>query len=120
MVKALKGNAINGHFFYEIAGKLKRFDQSNIQEFVDRIPRALAKNIARHIDGQATLVPIPNAHVVASDSPDFAPLSWPRLSPRIAEERSKSLRHLFLPSRRRPREKEGRATNIISSRRIES
>ena len=38
----------------------------------------------------------------------FAPLSWPRLSRRIAEERSKSLRHLFLPSRRRAREKEGR------------
>jgi predicted amidophosphoribosyltransferase len=63
MVKALKGEPLNGYFDYEIAGKVRRFDQSNVQAFVERIPRALARMIARHLDVRATLVPIPNANV---------------------------------------------------------
>jgi hypothetical protein len=50
------------------------FDQSNVQEFVDRIPRALARLIARHVNGPATIVPIPNAHVTAPNTPNFRTL----------------------------------------------
>jgi hypothetical protein len=75
MVKALKGEAINGYFEHEIAGKLRRFDQTNIQEFLARIPRALASTIARHVSGNAILVPIPNAHVTKPDEPRFPTLA---------------------------------------------
>lgn len=77
MVKALKGQPFNGYFEYEIAGKLRRFDNSNVQEFVDRIPRALARMIGRQLEGPATLVPIPNAHVTIA-TPDFRTLELAR------------------------------------------
>jgi hypothetical protein len=74
MVKALKGDPTNGYFEVEIGGKITRFDQSNVATFVQRIPRALAKMIKRHVDGVATIVPIPNSHVTGIGSPDFKTL----------------------------------------------
>lgn len=74
MVKALKGDQINGYFEHKIAGKTRRFDQTNIQEFLDRIPRAVAKLIARHVNTKATIVPIPNSHVIDVETPDFRTL----------------------------------------------
>jgi hypothetical protein len=71
MVKALKGDPINGYFEHKIAGKLRRFDQSNITEFVDRIPPALFRLIMRHHDEPATIVPIPNSHVIAPNTAGF-------------------------------------------------
>jgi predicted amidophosphoribosyltransferase len=41
---------------------------------VERIPRALAKMIKRHVDGPVTLVPIPNSHVTGVAAPDFKTL----------------------------------------------
>ena len=79
MVKALKGDPINGYFNYIVAGQNKRFDQSNIKEFVDRIPPALARMIARQVDGPATLVPVPNSHVTAIDTPNFRTLELAKL-----------------------------------------
>jgi hypothetical protein len=74
MVKALKGDTINGYFHAKIADKNTRFDQSNAADFVKRIPLALAKMIARHVEGPATIVPIPNAHVTDPAIPDFRTL----------------------------------------------
>ena len=74
MVKALKGDPINGYFEHTIAGKVRRFDQNNIQQFLDRIPRVMAKSIARHVSTEATIVPIPNSHVTDPRTPDFRTL----------------------------------------------
>jgi hypothetical protein len=74
MVKALKGDLINGYFEHTIAGRVRRFDQANIQEFLDRIPLAMAKLIARHVSTKATVVPIPNSHVVDVQSLNFRTL----------------------------------------------
>jgi hypothetical protein len=74
MVKALKGYPIKGYFDIKIAGQMRRFRQDNIGEFVERIPRALAKNIARQQIGPATLVPIPNSHVTSASTPNFKTL----------------------------------------------
>ena len=71
MVKALKGDPINGYFEHKIAGKVRRFDQTNIKDFLDRIPPAMAKLIARHVSTKATIVPIPNSHVVDVQSINF-------------------------------------------------
>jgi hypothetical protein len=74
MVKALKGDQINGYFEHKIAGKVRRFDQANIKEFLDRVPPALAKLMARHVSTKATIVPIPNSHVVDVQSLNFRTL----------------------------------------------
>jgi hypothetical protein len=71
MVKALKGDPINGYFYHTIAGVRRRFDQNNVGEFVDRIPHGLATNIARQQVGRASLVPIPNSHVTSVKTPNF-------------------------------------------------
>lgn len=74
MVKALKGDVINGYFEIPIAGKVTRFDQNNVHNFVARIPPALAKHIMRHCDGPATIVPIPNSHIVSPSTQGFKTL----------------------------------------------
>jgi hypothetical protein len=78
MVKGLKKEPLKGWFEYEVAGKTRRYDQSNIQQFVDRIPPALARLIALHVSDPATLVPIPNAHVTSPSSEDFRTLELAR------------------------------------------
>jgi hypothetical protein len=78
MVKALKGEPINGWFEHEVAGKLRRYDQSNVQAFLDRIPRALARQIARQFEGRATIVPIPNSHVTSTATDGFRTLDLAR------------------------------------------
>jgi len=42
MVKALKGDPIKGYFSSVVGGVWRKYDQSNVHEFVERIPRALA------------------------------------------------------------------------------
>jgi predicted amidophosphoribosyltransferase len=74
MVKALKGDPIKGYVEANIKGKNVRFNQSNAADFVKRIPPTLAKLIKRHVEGPATIVPIPNSHVVSVDAPDFKTL----------------------------------------------
>jgi hypothetical protein len=75
MVKALKGDPINGYFVLKIAGVDRTFDQSNIDKFLERIPRALARTIALHLETPATIVPIPNAHVTDPGDADFRTLA---------------------------------------------
>jgi phosphoribosylpyrophosphate synthetase len=74
MVKALKGEPISRWFDYKIGNVMRRFDESNLHEFVERIPRALARHIERHFDQPATLVPIPNACVTSLQSKGFKTL----------------------------------------------
>jgi hypothetical protein len=74
MVKALKGDPINAYFTVPVGGVLRRFNQSNVGEFVERIPRALGGMIARHVEGAATIVPIPNSHVTSITTPGFKTL----------------------------------------------
>jgi hypothetical protein len=89
MVKALKGDSINGYFDFKIGGKTRRFDQSNVEEFVERIPRALARMIARHHVGEGTIVPIPNSHVVSATTPKFKTLELAR---KVAEHSDENLK----------------------------
>jgi hypothetical protein len=89
MVKALKGEPIKGYFEHKVGGILRRYNQSNVGDFIDRIPRALAKLIARHVNGPATIVPIPNAHVIAPETPDFRTLELARA---VADQSGGTLR----------------------------
>jgi len=82
MVKAIKGDPIKGYFHSRVGGTWCKYDQTNVTNFVDRIPRALAINIQRHHDGPATIVPIPNSHVISTTTPDFKTLE---LAQKIAE-----------------------------------
>jgi predicted amidophosphoribosyltransferase len=74
MVKALKGDPINGYFYLKVGSQNRRYSQANIDEFLARIPRALWKMIQRKIDGQASLVPIPNSHVTDVNDDNFKTL----------------------------------------------
>jgi hypothetical protein len=82
MVKAVKGRPITHPFHFKVGGQLRRFDQKNIEEFVERVPRALAKMLKRHVSGSATIVPIPNSHVTDVDDDGFRTLE---IAEKIAE-----------------------------------
>lgn len=71
MVKALKGDDIKGYFDLIVGGSRKRFDNSNIDSFVKLVPRMLANQLKREFQEKATIVPIPNSHVVDPDDDDF-------------------------------------------------
>ena len=74
MVKALKGDPINGYFDLSVEGVAHRFNKDNVGQFLDLVPRAMAAAILPRIEGTATLVPIPNSHVLAPDEPNFSTL----------------------------------------------
>lgn len=74
MVKALKGDPINGYFDLSVDGVTHRFDKNNVGQFLDIVPRAMAAAILPRIEGTATLVPIPNSHVLKPDEPNFQTL----------------------------------------------
>jgi hypothetical protein len=74
MVKALKGDPINGYFDLAVDGKARRFTKENIAEFLELVPQVMASAILERVSGQATLVPIPNSHVVRPDDPNFSTL----------------------------------------------
>ncbi|WP_434904978.1 hypothetical protein [Bradyrhizobium sp. HKCCYLS20291] len=88
MVKALKGDPINGYFSSRVGGKWREYDKTNVQQFVDRLPRALFANIRRFFADDATIVPIPNSHVVSVDTPEFKTLE-------IAEKIAHNSKGLF-------------------------
>jgi len=78
MVKAVKGRTFNNFFYY--GGK--KYDQTNAEEFAANIaPAEMAKSILGRIANTATLVPIPNSHVIAENTEGFRTLS---LAQRIA------------------------------------
>ncbi len=85
MVKALKGDPINGYFYLNVSGQNRRYTQSNIDEFLARVPRALSKYIRRNVEGRATIVPIPNSHVTDIDDDDFKTLELARNVARLSE-----------------------------------
>jgi hypothetical protein len=74
MVKALKGDPINGYFDLTIKGSKRRFTQQNVAEFVAIIPEVLAQVILSKTEGSATLVPIPNSQVTHLDIAGFRTL----------------------------------------------
>jgi len=78
MVKAVKGDPIKGYFSSVVGGKWRKYDQSNAHEFVDRIARVLAIDILRHHDAEATIVPIPNSHVISATTANFKTLELAR------------------------------------------
>ena len=71
MVKALKGDPINGYFDLSVEGVAHRFNKDNVGQFLDLVPRAMAAAILPRIEGTATLVPIPNSHVLSAGRAEF-------------------------------------------------
>jgi hypothetical protein len=74
MVKVLKGDPINGYFELSVDGVRHRFDKNNVDKFLDMVPSVMAAAILPRFEGNATLVPIPNSHVLRPDEPNFPTL----------------------------------------------
>jgi len=102
MVKALKGDPINGYFELSVEGVNHRFDKNNVGEFLDLVPRAMAAAILPRIEGTATLVPIPNSHVLRPDEPNFPTL---KLATEIAAASGGRLRAAVALVFKKPQEK---------------
>src|SRR5262249_46402485 len=51
-----------------------RFDKNNVNRFLEMVPRAMAAAILPRVEGTATLVPIPNSHVLKADEANFQTL----------------------------------------------
>lgn len=64
LVKALKGEPINGHLEIRVNRVRKRFDQANVAELLPVIHSTMAARLATEIEGNFTLVPVPNKRAV--------------------------------------------------------
>jgi len=71
MVKALKGKPFNGYFDVKQGAGRRRFTEENASEFLPTIHKLMAKMILDRIQGEATLVPIPNSAVTSVGDPNF-------------------------------------------------
>jgi predicted amidophosphoribosyltransferase len=78
-----------------VAGKIVRFRQDNIRDFLDRIPPAMARMLARHVSAPATIIPIPNSHVIDINSPNFQTLQLARLVAKAGNHHHKVIPALF-------------------------
>ncbi|SRR5579885_1553762 len=86
IVKAVKGEPINGHFYGVISTgeKPRRFDQSNVQTFVQAFIGAIGRKLRTTIgkDSEISIVPIPNSNAVV---PLVAPCRTDELAKNIAD-----------------------------------
>lgn len=71
IVKAIKGNPIKGYFLLKINGKEKRFEQSNIQEFLPILFKTVGAKLSQSTQGPIDVVPIPNSTAIAANQDDF-------------------------------------------------
>lgn len=71
IIKAVKGEPINGYFQFKIGGQKKKFDQLNVSEFMPVLFCAVAKKLGKLLSGKFDLVPIPNSSATIKDEADF-------------------------------------------------
>lgn len=75
MVKAVKGDPINGYFGLKLDAGYRKFDENNIHEYRRMVPDWMCHQILKRIEGSATIVPIPNSHVISADTQNFRTLA---------------------------------------------
>lgn len=71
IIKAVKGEPFNGYFKIKIGGKWTTFEQSNVEQFMPTLFRAVANKIGDLVKGEFALVPIPNSSATINDGADF-------------------------------------------------
>jgi hypothetical protein len=71
MIKAVKGEPINGYVEVSIGGQHRRFDQSNIEPLVSTMGKTIGSKLRKTSDVPTiSIVPIPNSGAVVGSSTD--------------------------------------------------
>nr|WP_295828333.1 phosphoribosyltransferase [uncultured Azospirillum sp.] len=81
LIKAVKGEQVNGTFTLNVSGQARRFDRSNASDAARIAINTLGKRVSDLTQGNIVLVPVPNSYVTRS-VPDFGTL---RIARRVAE-----------------------------------
>jgi hypothetical protein len=74
IIKAVKGEEFKGYFDVKIGNQQKRFDKTNIAQFMPVLYQAVGNKIKELIGNRVTLVPIPNSKATIRDRTDFRTL----------------------------------------------
>lgn len=77
-IKSVKGEEFRGYFDIKIGGKDRRFDNSNKEEFVPILLRAVCNEYMKRFPEKATLVPIPNSNATIANKASFRSLELAR------------------------------------------
>jgi hypothetical protein len=78
MVRALKGKPINGYFEITVSGKPVKISEANKEYFFHLLTVKLAQNLDNLVQGNFTIVPIPNKSALVSSREDFPTLGLAR------------------------------------------
>lgn len=76
IVKSLKREEFQGYIPARVDGKWRRLTTENAADLHPTLHQIVAKELVERFPDGATLVPIPNSHVVASDTDDFRTLEF--------------------------------------------
>jgi predicted amidophosphoribosyltransferase len=71
IVRGLKNEPFKGYSDIRISGIVRRYDSSNIKDFVQLLMRGMGKRLKEHISGRVSIVPIPNSDMVVGAEGPF-------------------------------------------------
>jgi adenine/guanine phosphoribosyltransferase-like PRPP-binding protein len=71
IVRGLKNEPFKGYSDIKVGGVVRRYDSSNIKDFVPLLMRGMGKRLKEHINGPVSIVPIPNSDMVVGAQGPF-------------------------------------------------
>ena len=107
IVKALKGEPIKGYFQIKIGGQSKRFDRSNVVEFMPPLFQAVATKLNELAQGEFDIVPIPNSSATVRDKAEFKTLAHARAVAAVVGARATAVPSLRWKTAKTPARKGG-------------
>jgi predicted amidophosphoribosyltransferase len=70
-VRGLKNEPFKGYSEFKVGGAVRRYDSSNIQEVIPLLMKGIGKKLTEHIQGQISIVPIPNSNMAVGATGSF-------------------------------------------------
>lgn len=87
--KIIKGEDINGFVNVKIGGGSRRFNNTNKEDFLPAAYATMANKIAQEVEGEFSIIPIPNSVATVADREDFRTAMMARaIAERIGERAS--------------------------------
>ncbi len=105
--KTVKGEDIKGYFELKIGGKDRKFDNSNRDKFLPIMYNTLADFLSQEIQGNFSIVPIPNSSAIIKNRDDFRTYAMARAIAEKIGERASAVPALRWKTARDPAHKTG-------------
>jgi hypothetical protein len=88
IIKTVKGHEINGYFKVRIGNNEVKYDSANCEKFLPFLFSTIASKLKNMIEGNFTIIPIPNSSATVQDGSEFRTLSHANLLAKVIGKRA--------------------------------